>query len=53
MVALSTTEAEYIAISDAIKEAMCLRGLVGELLGLDVKVTLMCDSQSVIYLSKN
>lgn len=26
---------------------------MGELLGLDVKVTLMCDSQNAIHLSKN
>ena len=53
VVALSTTEVEYIAVADAIKEAMWLKGLVGELLGLDVKVTLICDSQSAIHLLKN
>ena len=49
MVAFSTTKAEYIAVS----EAMWLKGLVSELLGIDVKATLMCDSQSAIHLSKN
>ena len=53
MVALSTTEVEYIAVSYAIKEAMWLKGLVSELLGVEVKATLMCDSQSAIHLSKN
>ena len=53
MVALSTTEAVYIAVSEAIKEAMWLKGLVSELLRVDVKATLMCDSQSAIHLSKN
>ena len=53
MVALSTTEAEYITVSDAIKEAMWLKDLVSELLGVEVKATLMCDSQSAIHLSKN
>ena len=32
---------------------MWLKGLVSELLGLEVKVTLLCDSQSAIHLSKN
>jgi len=53
VVALSTTEVECIAISDAIKEAMWLKGLVSELLVVEVKTTLMCDSQSAIHLSKN
>jgi len=53
VVALSTTEAEYITVSDAIKEAMWLKDLVSELLGVEVKATLMCDSQSAIHLSKN
>ena len=49
MVALSTTEAEYITVSEAIKEAMWLKGLVSELLGIDVKAILMYDSQSAIH----
>ena len=53
MVALSTTEAKYIAISKAIKEVMRLKGLVSKLLGSDVKAILMRDSQSAIYLLKN
>ena len=53
VVALLTTDAECIAISEAIKEAMWLKGLVSELLGVEVKATLMCDSQSAIHLSKN
>lgn len=53
VVALSTTEAEYIAVLEAIKEAIWLKGLTSELLGSIVHTTLMCDSQSAIHLSKN
>ncbi|KAL0433193.1 UNVERIFIED_CONTAM: Retrovirus-related Pol polyprotein from transposon TNT 1-94 [Sesamum latifolium] len=52
-VALSTTEAEYMAITEAVKEAIWLQGLLGEL-GIDQKhVTIHCDSQSAIQLAKN
>jgi len=30
-----------------------LKGIVGELLGKDVKATIMCESQSAIHLAKN
>ena len=53
MVTLSTIEAEYIAIIEAIKEALCLKGLASELLGKYVKANLMCDSQSAIHLAKH
>ena len=53
MVTLSTTKAEYIAISELIKDAMLLKGLTSELLGTIVHATLMCDSQSAIHLLKN
>ena len=53
VVALSTTETKYIALSKAFKEAMWLKGLVSELLGLEVKAALLYDSQSAIHLSKN
>ncbi|KAH9648425.1 retrovirus-related pol polyprotein from transposon TNT 1-94-like protein [Citrus sinensis] len=53
VVALSTTEAEYIALSEAVKEAIWLKGLVTEL-GLEQgSVNISCDSSSAIQLSKN
>ncbi|KAH9779747.1 hypothetical protein KPL71_007827 [Citrus sinensis] len=53
IVALSTTEAEYIALTEAVKEALWLKGLVPEL-GLEQElVTVNCDSSSAIQLSKN
>ena len=53
IVALSTTEAEYISAIEGVKEAIWLRGLVNEL-GLTQKVlTVFCDSQSAIHLTKN
>uniref|UniRef100_A0A2N9J0X3 CCHC-type domain-containing protein n=1 Tax=Fagus sylvatica TaxID=28930 RepID=A0A2N9J0X3_FAGSY len=49
----STTEAEYMAVAEAAKEALWLKGLVKEL-GLNQGgVQMHCDSQSAIYLAKN
>ncbi|KAL0402525.1 UNVERIFIED_CONTAM: Retrovirus-related Pol polyprotein from transposon TNT 1-94 [Sesamum latifolium] len=46
-------EAEYMAITEAVKEAIWLQELLGEL-GIDRKhVTVHCDSQSAIQLAKN
>ncbi|KAL4317979.1 hypothetical protein GQ457_18G008540 [Hibiscus cannabinus] len=53
IVALSTTEAEYMAVAEAAKEALWLIGLVKEL-GLEQGgVQLHCNSQSAIHLAKN
>ena len=50
---MSTTEAEYIAMSEACKEAIWLARLVRDL-GITVEMpTLHCDSQSAIMLAKN
>nr|GEY07464.1 retrovirus-related Pol polyprotein from transposon TNT 1-94 [Tanacetum cinerariifolium] len=50
---LSTTEAEYMAMTEAVKEAIWLHGLLNEL-GINQKfVTMYSDSQSVIHLVKN
>uniref|UniRef100_A0A2N9FEH3 CCHC-type domain-containing protein n=1 Tax=Fagus sylvatica TaxID=28930 RepID=A0A2N9FEH3_FAGSY len=52
-VAMSTTEAEYMAVAEVAKEALWLKGLVKEL-GLNQGgVQMHCDSQSAIYLAKN
>ncbi|KAL5768311.1 hypothetical protein ACOSQ2_015094 [Xanthoceras sorbifolium] len=53
VVALSTTEAEYIAITEVIKEALWLRGLYGELSSCSDATTIFCDSQSAIHLTKD
>ena len=51
IVAMSTTKAEYIAITEAANEALWLKGLVKKL-GLNQDGVQM-HSQSVIYLAKN
>ena len=53
MVALSTTEAEYIALTEAIKEALWLLGLVKELKVGQDKVVVFCDNQGAVQLSEN
>ena len=48
VVALSTTEAEYIALAEAVKEAKWLSGIVSEL-GLNQDtIPICCDSSSAI-----
>ena len=53
VVALSTTEAEYMAVTEAIKETLWLRGLFGELSLHQEVTTVYCDSQSAIHLTKD
>eukprot|EP00253_Pinus_taeda_P029244 PITA_29244 len=54
LVALSTTEAEYIAASMASCEAVCLRKLFGELFQRVLDTTIIyCDNKSEIRLAKN
>ena len=53
VVALSTTEAEYMAATHACKEAIWLKRLCSDI-GVDAgKITISCDSQSAICLAKN
>lgn len=52
-VALSTTEAEYIAAVEACKEALWLKRFLKELGLKQEKYVIYCNSQSAIHLSKN
>ncbi|KAK9069158.1 hypothetical protein SSX86_013274 [Deinandra increscens subsp. villosa] len=53
VVALSSTEAEYMALTEAVKEAIWLSGFITEL-GIEVGDTCVyCDNQGAIALSKN
>ncbi|KAG8501075.1 hypothetical protein CXB51_003199 [Gossypium anomalum] len=53
IVVFSTTEAEYMAITEACKEAIWLKGLFSEL-NEDLQIsTVFCDSQSAIFLTKD
>ncbi|GAB2294239.1 hypothetical protein Dimus_038287 [Dionaea muscipula] len=53
LVALSSTEAEYIAITDCFKEAIWIQGLLKEISVLDRNCTVYTDSQSALHLCKN
>ena len=50
IVALSTTEAEYVTVTKASKEMIWLWSFLEEKLG---KITLYCGSQSAIHLAKD
>ena len=53
-IALSTTEAEYMATSQSTKEAIWLRKLLGDVGCVQVDATtIMCDNQGCIALAKN
>ncbi|GKV29673.1 hypothetical protein SLEP1_g59547 [Rubroshorea leprosula] len=53
IVALSTTEVEYMAITEAVKEALWLKGLVNDLGVEQNEMMVFCDSQSATHLTKN
>ncbi|KAL2224606.1 UNVERIFIED_CONTAM: Retrovirus-related Pol polyprotein from transposon TNT 1-94 [Sesamum indicum] len=53
VVTLSTTEAEYVAVTEAAKELIWLQHLLGELGKPQADVILHSDSQSAIHLAKN
>jgi len=53
IVATSTTEAEYVAATQACKEAIWLQMLLEELGHKQEKIALFCDSQSALHLAKN
>jgi hypothetical protein len=48
LVATSTTEAEYIAGGMAVKEALWLPTLLGDILGRDPMIRLYCDNRSAL-----
>jgi len=52
-VALSTTEAEHMALTQAVKKTIWLQGLMDDL-GIEQDfLRVHCDSMSAIYLAKN
>ena len=52
-IALSTTEAEYMAMTKAMKEVIWFQGLLDDL-GIEQDLLkINCDSMSAIYLAKN
>ena len=54
VIALSTTEAEYVTITHAAKEALWLRALLSQLFELDLDTTtLFSDNKSAIELTKD
>ncbi|XP_052197308.1 secreted RxLR effector protein 161-like [Diospyros lotus] len=53
LVALSSTEAEYVALTDAFKEAIWLQGILSEIHLLVRNADIFCDNQSAIHLCKN
>ena len=48
IVSLSTTEAEYIAAADCVKETLYLKNFLQEITDKDVKVNLNIDNQSTM-----
>lgn len=50
---LSTTEAEYIAVAEARKEAVWINGLTREFGITQSTMVIRCDIHSAIYLAKN
>ncbi|GJR60887.1 hypothetical protein Tco_1503049, partial [Tanacetum coccineum] len=53
VVAVSTTEAKYVAAAQATKEAVWLKMLLEELGHEQEKITLFCVNQSALYLARN
>lgn len=53
VVSTSTTEAEYMATTEVVKEGLWLKGFMKELSGEDKQITIHCDSRSILCLMKN
>ena len=52
-IALFTTKAEYMAATEAVKEAIWLKGLLGDLRVIHENIAVFYDNQSAIFLAKN
>ncbi|CAA7047040.1 unnamed protein product [Microthlaspi erraticum] len=50
---LTEEEAEFVALTEAVKEAMWIRGLLDDMGLKPAKALIWCDSESAICLSKN
>ena len=53
VVALSTTEAEYIALTSAVKESFWIKGMAAEFEVEQDAVTIHCDSSSALCLARH
>ena len=53
IVALSSCEAEYVALTHAIQESKFLQQLLSDILGVVVPITIGVDNQSAMKLAKN
>ncbi|KAH9793420.1 Integrase catalytic domain-containing protein [Citrus sinensis] len=53
VVALSTTEAEYMAVSQAYKEAIWIQKLLEELGHKQEKISVFCNRQSALHIARN
>jgi hypothetical protein len=49
---MSNIEVEYMAIVEATNETLWLKGIYSNLYGVKSCITIYCDSQSVVYLTK-
>ncbi|KAH9688421.1 hypothetical protein KPL70_015118 [Citrus sinensis] len=52
-IALFTTEAEYMAATEAVKEAIWLKDLLGDLRVIQENIAVFCDNQSAVFLVKD
>lgn len=52
-VAASTAEAEYVALSEAVKDALWLQNFLSEIIPSPIQVKAFCDAQSTINMIKN
>src|SRR5436190_329827 len=52
-VTLSSTEAEYVALTQAAKESIFIRGILNELIGFNDPITIFNDNQSTQKLVSN